>query len=331
MTATTTALRFEQHDVSGLLSIAHLVPRSKGRTGLYVLAFANGERYVGQSLDVVGRFSDHRRRWADIVRLEFSRVKVKDLDRLEQEVIHAQQRDGAVLRNVTFARGNPTVGTDLDLTVEPSEQFAWLNGDEWLEDVDARVTSRAQRLSKRESYRALTRRPDFRVVELLLNLYVQLTIPRPRATELTFWALSAMPSTNRATWPRLAALSINKMETAVLCTPKDDPMWILPFINVSASTLREYAGSLTSFEKSHPGVGVREAGYEAAGGDCLTLTFDDPRVMLGSLLADGSPLVPAARDLNLRLMRKGPTFQWRGHCFDLADHVVDPLPDPDES
>jgi hypothetical protein len=41
-----------------------------------VLTFAGGECYVGQSLDVVGRFAEHRRRWQDIIAVDFYRVPV---------------------------------------------------------------------------------------------------------------------------------------------------------------------------------------------------------------------------------------------------------------
>lgn len=67
-------LRFEQHELGGLLSVAHLFPRSAGRTGIFALNFADRDRYVGQAVDVVGRFAAHRRRWRDITTVEFCRV-----------------------------------------------------------------------------------------------------------------------------------------------------------------------------------------------------------------------------------------------------------------
>ena len=324
------ALTFDQHDVSGLLSIAHLISRSSGRTGVYVLHFSNGEMYVGQSLDVVGRFAEHRRRWADIERLDFVRVPALDLDQTERDLIHSQQRAGATLRNVTFARGNPAVGTDLDWLVEPSDQFSWLNDDVWLDDVLERVTDCDQRRKKRANYEQLAARPDARLILGVLNFYVQLAIPRPKATELTFWALSAMPSTNAGTWPRLAALSVNKMETLVLGHLKEDRDAIWSFVNVSRSVIEEQSGSVTKFERAYPGLFIREATYEAAGGDGLTLGFYDPVDIVNLLLDESCPMLRASRELNLRLMRKGPTFQWRGHCFDLADHVVCPLDSEEE-
>src|SRR4051794_29522803 len=39
----TAPLQFERHEVGGLLSVAHLFPRTSGRTGIYVLHFQDGE------------------------------------------------------------------------------------------------------------------------------------------------------------------------------------------------------------------------------------------------------------------------------------------------
>lgn len=58
------------------LSIAALVPE-RHRCGVYILEFANGERYVGQTLDVVHRYRSHRHGsqhhtgWHDVVGIGF--------------------------------------------------------------------------------------------------------------------------------------------------------------------------------------------------------------------------------------------------------------------
>jgi hypothetical protein len=56
--------------------------------------------------------------------------------------------------------------------------------------------------------------------------------------------------------------------------------------------------------------------YESGGGDVASIRFFEKDI---SILMEIPRLVEAARALNLMLMRKGPTFQWRGHCYDLAD------------
>lgn len=303
------------------MSIAHLLARSRGRTGIYILGFADGQRYVGQALDVVGRFAAHRRRWHDIATVAFCTVPRPRLDEVERDVIDEHRRRGETLRNVTYALGNPTAESDLDWTVERSEQLAWLTGDVWLDDVEARTSNPAQRLAKRANYHRLAARQDFPSLVETARTYVQLCLPRPRATELTFWALSATPSTNRPWWPRLVAMSINKMETMVIGHHKGEVDRLWAFVNVSRRVLIEQAGSPAAVARKF-GLEFQERDYEAAGGDVVGLAFPHPQAIVDGFSSIGSPLVPAARELNLRLMRKGPTFQWRGHCFDLADHVV---------
>jgi hypothetical protein len=88
--------------------------------------------------------------------------------------------------------------------------------------------------------------------------------------------------------------------------------------------LTEHAGPLDSIAAKWD-VSLEDRDYEAAGGDVVGLHFAHPRAMLDAFTVAKSPFVPASRALNLRLMRKGPTVQWRGHCFDLADRVVQPV------
>lgn len=84
------AFKVERHQIDQLRSVAHLFPRSKGRQGLYALEFADGQRYIGQTVDIVGRLSAHRRTWPDISSVEFSRVSQRgELNAGEQEWIRS--------------------------------------------------------------------------------------------------------------------------------------------------------------------------------------------------------------------------------------------------
>jgi len=100
------------------------------------------------------------------------------------------------LRNITHSLG-PLGESDLDPVVTESEQYAWLNQDADLPDVEQRADDPEQRRLFAPNYARLTATPFFPYVALIANMYVQGTIPKPRETERTFWSLSAMPSTNR--------------------------------------------------------------------------------------------------------------------------------------
>lgn len=313
--------RFVKHEVSKLYSVAHLFPKAK-RCGIYILGFSNGERYVGQSVNVVTRFGMHRRRWDDIDELLFSPCPRAELDAFEQRMIRAQ-RGRHPLRNITHALG-PLGESDLDPIVAPDEQYAWLNEDAELADVQVRADDPEQRKKYRTRYCQLEKSPYFGFVAFAVNVYVQFTIPKPRQTERTFWSLSALPSTNRNRFGgRLATLSVNKMETLFLFSATDpanaNQSIVGGRMNVSRSALEAAAGPIDDLRENYPMLGFDIVDYESAGGDGLLITFGAADYMTVLELPGWQH---AAQQLNLTLMRKGPTFQWRWHCYDLADWAV---------
>jgi hypothetical protein len=316
------ATEFERHDVRRLYSIAHLFPKTK-RCGIYVLCFSNGERYVGQTVNVVTRFGAHRRKWTDIEYLLFARCARAELKELEVRMIRSEDSRGHVLRNITDSPGDRVGESDLDQIVTEADRFAWLNDDDEIEDVVERADDPDQRRLRAPNYLKLRETPYFPYVAMVTNIYVRGAIPKPRETERTFWSLSAMPGTNRnKLGGRLATLSINKMETLFLFAGRiENDDYVGGLMNVSRSALEESAGSITGLRRSYPHLDFEKADYEAAGGDCVSVRF------IGGDVIDVFQIPGfqhAARQLNLRLMRKGPTFQWRWHCYDLADWAVRP-------
>lgn len=94
------ALRFQNWPVVGVQSLAFRFEPEDSRTGIYILSFINGERYVGQSLNVVIRFSTHMRRWDDITHLSFRPFLAEELNLREREVLASVEQRG----QVSFAR-----------------------------------------------------------------------------------------------------------------------------------------------------------------------------------------------------------------------------------
>jgi hypothetical protein len=309
--------RFSRHAVRGLHSVAHLFPKSQ-RCGIYILEFVNGDRYVGQAIDVVRRFGNHRHNLGDIAFVEFSACRRTQLNDLEVKMIHHERGGGHRLRNIVHGTG-PVGESDLDPLVSRSEQFTWLNDpDAILNDEGVRIDDPEQRASRRPQYEHLRQQPMFPVVAGVLHWYIPACLPKPAETERTFWAVSALPATNRNAYKqRLCTLSVNKMEVLFLVqTQLDEATWISGVMNVSLSTLTDGTGSLKSLERKYPDLFFDLGTYESGGGDVASIQFFEKDI---SLLMEMPRLVEAARAMNLMLMRKGPTFQWRGHCYDLAD------------
>lgn len=211
--------------------------------------------------------------------------------------------------------------------ITEEDQFAWLNGDGHDIDAQQRVNDDALRAKGGEKFHRLESHPLGPDTIRLARYYVQLTVPCPRATEMAFWAASAMPSTNASTAPRLVAISINKMETLVLGRIKDEPACTWGFVNVSKSSLVDAYGSIPDFARPRQDwLDVHESTYESGGDDVATIHTDHEGIV--DLLApedDDFSVTLAARRLNLMLMRKGPTLQWRWHNFQLADRLVESI------
>ncbi|NIK61477.1 GIY-YIG nuclease family protein [Kribbella shirazensis] len=310
--------RFSRFSVSGLHSVAHLFPKAQ-RCGVYILEFGNGERYVGQAVDVVRRFGNHRRIFGDIVVIEFAPCRRAELSDLERRMIQQQRARGYELRNIVHGLG-PLGDSDLDPLILPSEQHAWLTDpDVAFLDDGIRAPDDELRRKHRPRYQRLKKHPAFPFAAEILNWYVPTCLPKPAKTERTFWAVSAMPGTNRdASGGRLCTLSANKMETLFLVAGEDrGSRYFGGVANVSARALTERAGDLSALRRQYRHLSFGRPRYESGGGDVLAITFVGVDGCLSVWDIPGA--VDAARALNLMLMRKGPTLQWRWHCYDLAD------------
>ncbi|GAB4058405.1 GIY-YIG nuclease family protein [Catellatospora paridis] len=305
---------YQVMSVAGLRSIAHLVSRTSGRCGVYVLRFRNADRYVGQAVDVAVRFAAHRRAYGDdIVEIAFRRVARRSLDLAERAEIQ-RLHQAVPLRNVVDTPGR-LGASDFDELVPPQEQ------QDWLTSRPATLTgverTEPPQLRQRQQYRFARLAADERFPALaeLLHRYLAWTVPSPGRTELSYWSLSAVPTTNSATYPRLLTLSVHTLETLYVCTPKARPDELMIVLNADLGTLLDHHGSLNSFE-SRTGAVVREADYAVRSSVATLETGSTAEAR--DLLAEPS-VMAAARRLNLDLMRKGPTMHWRSHCYDLGD------------
>jgi len=167
--------------VAGMHSIAHLVPKAADRCGVYQLRFANGDRYVGQAIDVVTRFSTHRLNYPDIVELAFWRVPRGDLDAVERAEICRQEERGTRLRNVVHTSGR-LGASDFDIVVSPAEQDAWLvSPPSDVIDQATRPQHPALRRDNHVGFNRLIADPRFARVQFALRRYIAWTLPAPRS------------------------------------------------------------------------------------------------------------------------------------------------------
>jgi hypothetical protein len=307
------------YDVSGRYSISDLVPKSKKRCGIYLLEFSDGLCYIGQAVDVVRRFSQHRNRYDNIIRFYFQPVRKLDLDAIERSTCYAAPEQEITLVNRDHVSG--VVGdADFDVILSPDEQLEWLEDTTRHQDRTFRIEDKAQRVSHHHQFASFKSHRYAERIVTILRHYIRETIPAYRKTERTFWSLSCLPATNKSTWPRFSCCSINTMETFVIGHLKQDSLIPWAFIIVADTVFSEKFPDDDFFYKKYPGTEITLSNYKAAGPDQILISMTGFE-QIEAVIQDDDVLL-AASVLNLDVMRKGATVQWRGHCFDLADWIV---------
>lgn len=309
--------------VSSLQSISHLFGTTKKRCGIYLLAFQSKLFYIGQSMDVVRRFSQHRRIHADIVGFSFLPVTKLNLDNIEKSLIYKAESLGIKITNAVHVT-NVVGDTDFDLIVPISEQNAWLSTAFCTPINEANhskiILPQAQQLRFSKHYSRFERHPLFQRALNLTKQYLATCVLAPRHTEYSFWSVSCMPSTNHSTWPRLLCLNAGVMELFVVGWERQsmDSMW--SFITVAEDVLLEHWGSLKHFSEVFPFAHILRRGYRDAGQHQVTF-----QTCLGAdmeILLANPGVTKAAAALVLRVMRKRATIYGKFHCTQLADSAL---------
>ncbi|MBU6339882.1 MAG: GIY-YIG nuclease family protein [Bacteroidetes bacterium] len=308
-------------NVQGRLSIADLFPKSKSRCGIYLLNFCDDTFYIGQAVDTVKRFAQHRKNYDNIERLWFQPVKKENLNKVEQRLIQQAETQGLLLKNKTFV-SNIIGNTDLDLIISPTEQDNWLendveisnNGYDLYETVEVK-----HKIKYRQNFEKLQQVENYEQIKRILSLYIRKGLPAFKKTELSFWALSCMPSTNINTYPRYFCLNVNAMEVFVLGYERKTKK---PFTFIVLTSLFfDNDKELNRLCGKYKTLEAERSKYRAAGADQVRFHFSD-LTELENILLNEPKVVNSIKELNLRLMRKGGTIYSPFHCFDLAKDVL---------
>ncbi len=251
------------NNVCGRISIAELFGKSKKRCGVYLLHFDSNVYYIGQALDVVRRFSQHRKLHSDIIGFSFLPTVNQNLDEQERWLIQNAETNGLPLTNRIYV--SAILGeTDLDLVLPEEEQGNWLTGQKEfnLNDLASRVIlPKEQYLRYSQAFSRFLGRTDQRQVIEVIRKYVFHCVPACQRTEYSFWSLTCLPATNKNTWPRLAALNINFMETFVIGHNAENDKTYWGLINVSKTAIQHNYLSIFTFQKKYPFVDIRERLY----------------------------------------------------------------------
>ncbi len=304
---------FRRWAVPAGTSLSAFFRPGESRCGIYILEFANGERYVGQSLDIVRRTADHARRFPDIIAVQFCPLAPHVLDAAERQMIQSQRDAGHHLRNIDLV-SQSWADSVLDAVVDCDAQVDWMHGGPPSHPDNIRMLIAKRRRATAARYVELTQHPRFADIFADLCGYVDRAVAWPSATDGRFWTVSVLPSTNRTREQRrLFTVSCGNVETFVMIEDRSsgEPWW---FINIEHGVVerkdlpRESCDRFESCDAYHTAGVVDRIDGGAA----------------GSLMAwfDNIPeLETAARQLALGLMRKQPSLFARAHCDDVTDAI----------
>ncbi|MEI2756761.1 MAG: GIY-YIG nuclease family protein [Chitinophagaceae bacterium] len=307
----------------GMRSIAGQFTQNN-RCGIYILHFENAEFYVGLAIDVVNRYAQHRQNHKDIEYISFKEVPKTKLADVEKETVYALENLNKPLRNINIV--SIVIGeTDLDLVVTKEEQDDWLNKELSLESLQTeRFDYPELRKKYSQKFDKLLKHELADEIKSCLRAYVLSTIPFPKRTEYSFWSLSCLPSTHPDT---LSRLNIYWQETLVLAQyeldddikTEKEKFGIGITIWVSKSKLLE-KWTEQKLQDKFQSLSFVDWVHESGGIDqqCVSVEsveFND------FLFTEG--IIDAAKEFNLRLMRKGGCVWNRYHSFDLADVALD--------
>ncbi|WP_315914972.1 GIY-YIG nuclease family protein [Arthrobacter sp. lap29] len=309
-------LIFRNWPVMGVESLAFRFEPEDSRTGIYVLSFANGDRYVGKSLNVVNRFANHRRRWSDITYIAFRPFQAAELNARERQVLGAVERINYRVRNIDLA-GRTGGGGLLDIVMEEEAQKEWLASAIPEPTDSSRYTVASRRAGGLPRFQHLLGRTDAQELIEVAARYIGSAIPWPSQTEGRFWVVSAMASTDRSSnWQRLVSISAQNVEVLVIGEATTViGRGIEGFINVDND-----AADIEHWIQNQGLDAYSEAGSYGPVGKVCTIHFTGIAA-LNRLLSDDSPVTRPAKALALNLMRKGPSMYTRFHNDHLADAI----------
>ncbi|MDR3067958.1 MAG: GIY-YIG nuclease family protein [Cellulomonas sp.] len=309
------SLTFVRYPVIDLGSASILFRDPSRLTGIYVLEFADGARYVGQTRNIVQRYAAHRRHHGDILYLSFAPCARERLDAAERTTVHEQERI-APLRNIALTS---LPGGDGDLATMIDDKISVILP--W--ERERRLTVDTTLDARRTRFSELARRGDYPALRRTLAHYVAETIPDPINTKRYAWTLTALPTTGRQKGVRrLFTFSCGNIETLLVLEGilDDGSQGLVACLNVAEDPERALEVAmrpLSAAGRLH--ISIFDTSYKAA--DNVVRIEADTIDALDEVLTD--PVVlDAAYRLNVQMMRRGPSMFARFHNDVFAEDVL---------
>ncbi|MBB1054731.1 GIY-YIG nuclease family protein [Dietzia sp. B44] len=318
-------LDFTIYDVTDISSLAPYFGRNVSRCGIYVLHFVDRSAYVGQTVDVVNRFSKHSRDWSAklpdvaIEKVEFATCDPARLDEAEQLLI-ADLEQTVVLHNKRLTNW-PGGRGDIEVRRQESSPIRI--------PADRAHRSRLKEVpsnSKLRRYLEFAAAPQTSQLSEFVGRYLAEAVPSPEETAGTMWTCTALPTTGNNS--RLLTLNVGGLEVlySMLVGPSPDTAHTWAFVNIAVPDDR----SRRELEFDSPVCNAAVVTYrsETAWRWAFDLeTFFDPEDSKLQTIFDGhlrhnDEFFDLAYALNKRLMAKQPSMWIPSHNPHLATELL---------
>lgn len=331
MTDTTAAtngrvkLNFTSYDVIDLSSLAPYFGRDAIKCGIYVLRFVNGSAYVGQTVDVVNRFSKHSRDWnrklpdIAIEKVEFAACDQGDLDKAEQLMV-AELEQTVTLHNKRLTNW-PGGRGDLEIRRVGTSAIR-IPADR----AQRQRLKAAPKNSKLRRYMEFAYAPETELLTKFVGMYLSEAMPSPEETAGSMWTCTALPTTGDNA--RLLTLNAGGLEIlySLLEGPSLEAARIRVYMNVAVPEDR----TLDDLEIEYP---ICEATVKTYRSETVwRWNFDlealaDPEdsrleAIFERHLRHENELFDLAYALNKRLMAKQPSMWIPSHNPYLASDLL---------
>lgn len=287
------------------------------RCGIYVLHFANGEHYVGQTVDIIRRLTEHRRRHGDVTRVSFRPLPQGELYFHESLLISLLEAQGYRLRNIDLTSLLVAEPGSFDAIMDAEHQQRWLTDVSYVDLRGPRKMATGSRTTHCERLADLKSRDMGRqYAELLpvVRAYVYHAIPAVLGGEANYWQASVLPPTDSA----LVRINISRQEVfAAIRLPQRTYFYTF----LSRRKLQQTFGAeLDLLRTCYPTLEILEREWRAGGSDQACVRIDDVPSIL-RFISDPD-VIPALRLFNLRLAKRGACPWARSHSFELISDIL---------
>lgn len=205
--------------------------------------------------------------------------------------------------------------SDFDLIMSAEDQARWLSDPNFVDAQGVRISNPDLREKYSAKYRRLRSHDGTDKIIDKLRCYIRLGIPAIRRGEVSFWAISCLPSYGDTDITLFLRVNVFWQEVLTIYREQQS--------GLDFASLHVARGPIerdSRLREAFPNLEISEHCYLPGGHDQVNLVARCEEL---DALMDRDSVRVAVRNFNYRLMKKGPCNFARNHCLHLADETIE--------